>query len=527
MKKMIICLLIACMGFAVAACSQSDTKEKEGSGSVVKKDITVMVYDRNNIPTGEGTLEKNRWTEWIRENGPEDINVQFIPVPRGAVRDKLNALFASGSAPDLILDFDPSIRNELVSQQLVMPLDELIENESTYYKGLIESYPALARLSTKEDGKNYMFGIITGLRTNHITLIRNDWLKKLELQAPTSPEELLAVAKAFSEQDPDGNKQNDTYGIAMSGTSDNIFSYAFQTIYPVLDANKQYVNPWEQMRDSYDFRKQLFEANVVDQDFLTDTSGKKAEKDFVSGKIGIWNGNFTLDMLDALKKAVPDAEVIPISLPRTKYGQFAPELGNPMSPIGLVNKKAKHPDAVMKYIDFITNPETAHTLYWGIEGVHWEKGDNGLPRIIDEEKYKQEVAWNRDYGMMTQVYLDKSRDAKKEDMNELEKEYDNIMETAKKLYLNEQSPLPYTVDLNTVPTLPQDLLVIKQNAESAIKDIWVKSIVKSDYSAEKAMEDAQNIWNKSGGKKVDEYIAKWFEDNKDNIVFTSEYYNFK
>ena len=44
-------------------------------------------------------------------------------------------------------------------------------------------------------------------------VIRKDWLDKLGLEVPTTPEELLAVAKAFTEQDPDGNGKNDTYGL--------------------------------------------------------------------------------------------------------------------------------------------------------------------------------------------------------------------------------------------------------------------------------------------------------------------------
>lgn len=35
--------------------------------------------------------------------------------------------------------------------------------------------------------------------------IRQDWLDNLNLEIPTTMEELKAVAKAFTEQDPDGN----------------------------------------------------------------------------------------------------------------------------------------------------------------------------------------------------------------------------------------------------------------------------------------------------------------------------------
>lgn len=45
-------------------------------------------------------------------------------------------------------------------------------------------------------------------------LIRKDWREKLGLQAPQSWADLTAMAKAFTEKDPDGNGKDDTYGLA-------------------------------------------------------------------------------------------------------------------------------------------------------------------------------------------------------------------------------------------------------------------------------------------------------------------------
>jgi len=535
MKKLGYAALAIAMACSLVACSSNSGKPEAvadgGSGDSVKpvekKKISVMVYDRNNLPQGEGSYEKNRWTEWISENGPKDVEVSFVPVPRGAVRDKLNTMFASGSAPDLILDFDPAIRNDLVIQNLVMPLDEVIEKHSTYYKDLISKYPSLAKLSMKEDGQNYMVGRIDGLDINHYVLIRNDWLKKLNLQVPQTPEELLTVAKAFADQDPDGNGKKDTYGIALSGTSENILTYMFQTIYPVLDQNLEYVNPWEQTKAANELKKKLYEAGAVDKDFLTDTTGKKAEQDFLAGKLGIWGGSFDVKKLTSLKTSVPTAELIPMALPRTSFGQYAPELGSPMSPVGLINRSAKHPDAVMKFIDFISLPETGKTLYYGLEGVHWKAGENGCPQIIDEAKYKQEVAWNRDYFVLSSKYFDTCQRQKKPDMTPLETEFDQILEAARKLYLDPQSPAPYTVDKNVVPTLPQDLFVIKQNTETSIKDLWVKAIVTPGYTMDQALADSQNMWEKSGGDKVDQYYTNWFKENKERLVKVTDWYTFK
>ena len=44
-------------------------------------------------------------------------------------------------------------------------------------------------------------------------VIRKDWLDNLGLEVPTTTEELLEVARAFTTDDPDGNGKNDTYGL--------------------------------------------------------------------------------------------------------------------------------------------------------------------------------------------------------------------------------------------------------------------------------------------------------------------------
>jgi len=52
--------------------------------------------------------------------------------------------------------------------------------------------------------------------------VRKDWLDKLNLKVPTTLEEFMTVAKAFTEQDPDGNGKKDTYGFSVSANGSGI-----------------------------------------------------------------------------------------------------------------------------------------------------------------------------------------------------------------------------------------------------------------------------------------------------------------
>ncbi|MDQ0892232.1 ABC-type glycerol-3-phosphate transport system substrate-binding protein [Paenibacillus sp. V4I9] len=83
-----------------AAAGTTATNAPKESAPAKRGNVTVSMYDRGGVPASEGSYEENRWTKWINQNGP--VNVKYIPVLRGESTKKLNVLFASGSAPDIV-----------------------------------------------------------------------------------------------------------------------------------------------------------------------------------------------------------------------------------------------------------------------------------------------------------------------------------------------------------------------------------------------------------------------------------------
>ncbi|MFP3786923.1 hypothetical protein SB769_37600, partial [Burkholderia sp. SIMBA_024] len=58
-----------------------------------------------------------------------------------------------------------------------------------------------------------VFGIFRARDTMRTSVtIRTDWLENLGLEMPKDTNDLLEVARAFTEKDPDGNGADDTYG---------------------------------------------------------------------------------------------------------------------------------------------------------------------------------------------------------------------------------------------------------------------------------------------------------------------------
>ncbi|MDF2662879.1 MAG: extracellular solute-binding protein family 1 [Paenibacillus sp.] len=514
-------------GSLLAACSGggSGGKEaaagKEGEKAPEKKPkITVTIYDRGQVPQGEGDYVNNRWTRWINENAP--VEVEFVPVPRTGEAAKLNTLFASNTAPDLIQTYLPSYRNDLYTSKQIIPLDDLIEKHSTNYKALMKQYPLLKKLGYKSDGKIYELGRVTGLQQNVTVVIRQDWLKKLNLDMPKTTDELFKVMKAFAEMDPDGNGKKDTFGYNLSGNGNEVINAIFGSDTWHFDANGKLYHDYERAEAALAFKKQIYDAGIADKDYLTDKGGTKAQQDWVNGKLGIYASvkiTSNLALHQTFKKNNPTSEVAVLELPKGPFGQFSPQVDTPAGSVGVVNANAKDPVAVMKYIDWLISESTLRTLKYGFEGEHWKMGKNGCPEPIDLEKNKKELDWNYEYYTLfgNTVLLGKCGDPSSSyDLSDpVQKELADLYAKGKEVWLSKSRPV--FKDVGFMPALPKDLQLISTNGFK-YEDLFQKAIVSGpSYTVEQAVKEAKEMWEKAGGQKVDEFYTKYYAENKDKV----------
>ena len=72
---------------------------------------------------------------------------------------------------------------------------------------------------SKVNGKQVCtVGVDVATSGRSVLNIRKDWLDKVGMTAPESFEDVVEIARAFTTQDPDGNGQNDTWGLALNKT---------------------------------------------------------------------------------------------------------------------------------------------------------------------------------------------------------------------------------------------------------------------------------------------------------------------
>ncbi|MDF2922382.1 MAG: hypothetical protein K0R57_1296 [Paenibacillaceae bacterium] len=530
MKKATAMLFAACLLLSAAtACGKSEKETQPsaapaagGEASAVpsggaKKEISISIFDRGTVVAEEGTYENNRWTRWINENAP--AAVKWVPVPRNEAQTKLNTLIASGSAPDLIWEYDRNYITQLVNQGAVQPIDQYIEKYSTYYKKYLSEHPEL-KPYLMMDGKMYAVSNVRGMESiaNNGMWIRQDWLDKLGLKTPATVEEFIEVARQFKNGDPDGNGKADTIPIAMNQNGIPVLRALFFTHenqWYLEDGQLKFGRTMDRYADYMTFQKQLFDEGLIDKEYITDKNNQRSLQFWTTGKAGILLGNVNMEneFMD-LKKNVPQAKMRALESVSTKYGKNGLYQETPPNMLIAFNSSMKEDkiEAAVKFLDWMIE-KGWKPLRFGEENVHYKLINNEIPQIIDPEKSRKEVGYALEYGILHQYALKPEWLPVMAASSELSQEYAKERETSLNLAIKNK----YRRDIAYSPSLPEVSQLIATFAPIAAQ-IETKAIVGgSALTPQAALEDLRKEWKRLGGENVEKLVNEWYQKNKDQL----------
>lgn len=533
-RKLVSLLLVAAMAVTMlAGCGQEDTpstsgvKEEKTSSAAEektseeavqpeeKKEISVLILERGKCSTDEGTMEQNRWTEWINENSP--VKVNWIAVPRTESVSKTNALFASESAPDLVWEFGKSFMDNLYLQGVIQPVDDYIEQYSTEYKAYLEENPEVIPYLTEDDGKMYAF---TSVRSplaivNHAMWIRQDWLDNLGLSMPTTVEELYEVALAFTENDPDGNGVDDTVGLTFNYNVDSIFKTLFGMPEKGILIEDGVASEWmttDGYRQCFEMRKKMYENGIIDPEYVTDTNYERQTQLLTTGKAGIYLSKYDISAeWRALKENCPDANLVPLESVAAPDGNVYGLYQEP-APFRTVcmNANAKDPEACIEFLDWMLT-EGWYTLTYGIEGEHYNMV-NGVPQTIDADKNNVELAYAYEYPTLMDQRIDDLDTYLKTTaaQDELSQEYAGLLAQSIELALKNE----YRRDIPYLPTA-EAYKQYSTEVGTSVGAIEAKMVTDPNYSVEQGIQDLIDARNAAGYEDAMKAIQEWYDANKD------------
>jgi putative aldouronate transport system substrate-binding protein len=410
--KYVSILAVLMMVVSLAACTAPSTAAPAGSASpgvstpastevpadplgkydppieitTVRDDLgTTYTYD-----PGE-TIDNNLWYQTYEEKlGIKFKNIWVVSKDQYA--QKLSAAIASDDLPDMFTIRESDFLNTLYENGLIADITDVYDRyASVLTKQINASNNNIAIKTCLIDGKMMAVPESNSMVDNALMIwIRDDWLKKLNLQTPKTMDELIAVAKAFVEQDPDGDGQADTYGIAFSkkfvsgennsaksdGWADMASIFYMYHAYPngksgfIKDAsgNLVYACIQPEMKTALASLQQMYNDGLIDPEFSIKDSAKVKE-DLTAGKFGIscgamWN---SISPFQDIVNADPTALWLPIPLVSPDGKPAMSVLDQPVSNWHVVNKNCEHPEALVKmqnlWVDLYFGPNAQKTVY--------------------------------------------------------------------------------------------------------------------------------------------------------------------
>lgn len=345
------------------------------------------------------------WLQRVRDELNIDVQITWM-TDASQYTPTLRTRAAANDLPD-VFTTDLSTTSLLVQQGLAADWRPFREFMPTYVRD--RDVEELTPIGTF-DGKQYSLVTRNADPYKGVIAIRQDWLDNLGLEVPKTTDEFVAVAQAFTTQDPDGNGAADTYGFTGSVNFEGFlaglggFQGAFGDSAPWQVAEDgTLVNraATEEHRQYLEFTSQLQAAGVMDPDWVSQESLDAWAK-WKAGRIGIlfedWCALFCIQGYSEFKGANPTGRYVPIDPPVGPNGlSMAGERSNAGMQFGLSQRAVDEGrgEAVARLLEWINGPGYLSTAH-GEEGQGWERDAEGQILQIKEVAalpYRQLTGW--------------------------------------------------------------------------------------------------------------------------------------
>ncbi|MGG6310646.1 extracellular solute-binding protein [Paenibacillus macerans] len=309
------------------------------------------------------TIDNNRWTKLYEDE--LGIKIKYNWVVKGSTTSdqylqKINVTLASGDLPDVI-PVNATQLKQLADSGQIEDMTELYEKYASPFtkKVLSEEGTSVFDAATFDGKLMAIPQLESSMERAMYIWIRTDWLDKLGLEPPKTMADVLAISKAFTDNDPDGNGKKDTFGLGVTkdlwggamGLEGFMAGYnAYPNIW-VEDASGKlvYGSIQPEVKKVLQVLQDIAKNGQIDQEFGVKDGGKVSEQ-ISAGKIGMeygeqWNSIWPLQLNrdndpNAQWQAFPivsesgETPKVPLKFSTTRF--FA------------VKKGAAHPEAVIK-----------------------------------------------------------------------------------------------------------------------------------------------------------------------------------
>ena len=308
------------------------------------------------------TYEKNPFVDYVKEKFNIETKVAW-EVDSANYDQKVSLSIAAGEIPDIMV-VNRKVFKQLLDNNLVADMTEAYDKcISPFLKEQLDVNGEALFKEVTVDGM--LMGIPSPSLTHchNVLWIRKDWLDKLGLQEPKTVDDILNVAKAFMEQDPDQNGKGATVGLTGPDTVylgynswgglDTMFNAfgAYPGSWITVDGKVAYGSVQPQMKDALTKLRDAYSQGILDKEFAI-RKGEDRDALLAAGKLGMffsvwWPAGGVVNSITNH----PEAEWIALSSPVNAQGKLTTPTNDPLQAILIVRKGYEHPEAIVKALN--------------------------------------------------------------------------------------------------------------------------------------------------------------------------------
>lgn len=332
--------------------------------------------------------------EWEKNTG---IGLDYQHPPVGQTKQQFGLIMADGNLPDMMeynwtVDY-PGGPEKAIRDEVIIPLNDIFEAYCPNITAYLKANPDIDKKIKTDDGNYYVFPFIRGddkLCNTIGLMLREDWLKELNLEVPTTIDEWHTVLTAFKEKK--GAVAPYTFEYTNSQYLDNNpFVFAFDTSrsFYLGDDGKAHFGAVEEGYKQYlQTMAQWYKEGLIDPDLAT-LAGDQVSAKMTSGQSGAAMGQAGSRMgtwISAAVKSTPEYMLKAAPSPSIEPG-VTPEFGQIENPFSgrasvAITTSCKDVERAARLLDYAFGEEGHMLFNFGIEGESYTMVD-GFPTYTD------------------------------------------------------------------------------------------------------------------------------------------------
>lgn len=380
-----------------------------------------------------------------------NIGFHFNNPSAESMEEKLNLAFASDDLPDVLLGMGLTIEQEADygAEGQLIPLEKLIEEHGPNLQKMLEEKPEVRKSITAADGHIYSLPFVDselGFLSYQKLWINQTWLDKLGLEMPETIDDLYSVLKAFKEEDPNGNGKADEIPMASSKDVNvhNVIqaAFGFTGHLDVTTGDVRFAPMEEEYRDYLTFMNKLFEEGLYDSESFTQ------DKQHVNAKGANEQLGVFYDGGPFLTVGIEQNEDYVALSPLTSEvsnKKIAPRTSLVQPGVFAITNVNEHPEATIRWVDYLYSDEGAILYNYGIEGEDFEYIDDkqGIRYLTPEGMERNEfiskikplgVAEPRTHDHIQELQLYKQEETDPQDAHIMQQTLENIKPFAEPMF---------------------------------------------------------------------------------------------